>query len=62
MEASLKELRDDNLLLKGDLSKATQMLKGLSTKFEENECNWKRAGDTFEIVVRRELRVTKGSD
>jgi len=39
---------------------ATQKLKDLSTKFEENVCNWKRAGDTFEIVVRRELRATKG--
>jgi hypothetical protein len=52
---SLKELSDDNLQLKGDLSKATQKLKDLSTKFEEHECNWKRAGDTFEIVVCREL-------
>jgi hypothetical protein len=59
---SLKELSDDNLLLKGELSKATQKLKDLSTKFEDNESNWKRAGDTFEIVVRRELRATKGSD
>jgi hypothetical protein len=57
---SLKELSDDILLLKGDLSKATQKLKDLSTKFDENESNWKRAGDTFEIVVRRELRATKG--
>jgi t-SNARE complex subunit (syntaxin) len=62
LTTSLKELRDDNLLRKGDLSNATQKLKDLSTKFEENECNWKRAGDTFEIVVRRELRATKGAD
>ena len=60
--SSLKELSDDNLLLKGELSIATQKLEGLSTKFEENESNWKRAGNTFEIVVRRELRATKGSD
>ena len=53
MEESLKEV-------KGDLSMATQKLKDLSTKFDENESNWKRAGDTFEIVVCRELRVTKG--
>lgn len=59
---SLNELSNDTLRLKGELSKATQKLKVLSTKFEENECNWKRAGDTFEIVVRRELRATKGSD
>ena len=55
MEESLKEV-------KGDLSMATQKLTDLSTKFEENESNWKRAGDTFEIVVRRELRATKGAD
>ena len=60
MEESLKKMSDDILLLKGDLSKATQKLKDLSTKFEEHECNWKRAGDTFEIVVRGELRATKG--
>ena len=59
---SLKELSDDNLQLKGDLSMATQKLKDLSTKFDENESNWKRAGDTFEIVVRRELRATQGAD
>ena len=41
---------------------ATQKLKDLSTKFDENESNWKRAGDTFEIVVCRELRATKGFD
>jgi len=55
MEESLKEV-------KGDLSMATQKLTDLSTKFDENESNWKRAGDTFEIVVRRELRATKGAD
>ena len=44
MEESLKEV-------KGDLSMATQKLTDLSTKFDENESNWKRAGDTFEIVV-----------
>ena len=55
MEESLKEV-------KGDLSMATQKLKDLSTKFDENESNWKRAGDTFEIVVCRELRATKGFD
>ena len=57
---SLKKLSNDNLQLKGELSKATQKLKDLSTKFEEHESNWKRAGDTFEIVVRGELRATKG--
>ena len=55
MEESLKEV-------KGDLSMATQKLTDLSTKFDENESNWKRAGDTFEIVVCRELRATKGAD
>jgi len=39
-------MSDDNLQLKGELSKATQKLEDLSTKFEEHECNWKRAGDS----------------
>ena len=62
LSTSLKKLSNDNLQLKGELSKATQKLKDLSTKFEEHESNWKCAGDTFEIVVRQELRATKGSD
>lgn len=37
-------------------------VKDLSSKFKENESNWKRAGNTFEIVVRRELRTTRGID
>jgi len=47
LSTSLKKLSNDNLQLKGELSKATQKLKDLSTKFDENESNWKRAGDTF---------------
>ena len=60
VQTSLKSMEESLKEVKGDLSMATQKLTDLSTKFDENESNWKRAGDTFEIVVRRELRATKG--